>query len=231
MWRLKKYKKYSFYNKSKTSHSYFSVLPSKIQSFKKTKWLFLQEFGKLSLNQKLFINNSVLKVKSQGREISKLRNSYKNSWSTKNNLNLYYNNTFKNIFWKKALKKTTTTNKRSLFLSCLVYPEFKLDILLYRLEFYNSNFFARQAIQNKEVLVNGKQVEGNYVLKKGDVISFMKEKNFLNLKNSNKIFPFLEVDYYVKTIVLLSNWQDLKFDECYYFINQFFNLQKFKEYI
>ena len=53
--------------------------------------------------------------------------------------------------------------------------------------------------------MNGKQVEGNYVLKKGDVISFMKEKNFLNLKNSNKIFPFLEIDYYVKTIVLLSN--------------------------
>lgn len=231
MRRLKKYKKYSFYNKSKTNHSLFSVLPQKIKSFKKTKWLFLQEFDKNLKSKKLFINNSVLKVKSQGREISKLKNSYKSSWSTKNNLNLYFNNSFKNIFWKKALLKKNTMNKRTLFLSCLVYPEFKLDMLLYRLEFYNSNFQARQSIQNNEISVNGKRVSGNYVLKKGDVISFAKDKNFLSLQNPTKLFPFLEIDFYTKTIVVLVNWQDLKFDECYYFTNQFFDLQKFKKFI
>jgi|SaaInlStandDraft_1057018.scaffolds.fasta_scaffold125618_1 ribosomal protein S4 len=204
MRRFKKYKKYTFYNKSKSNHSFFSLLPQKIKSFKKTKWNSLQEFEKFP-KKKFFINNKILKVKPQGGEIAKVRSFFKDSWLVNSHLNLYYNNAFKKSFWKKILSKTNTINKRMLFLSCLVYPEFKLDMLLYRLELFNSNFFARQAIQNGEVLVNNKKVSGNYILKKGDVISFLKNKHFLSLNESIKIFPFLEIDFYTKTIVLLSN--------------------------
>ena len=231
MKRLNKYKKYGFYNKSKLNHSYFSELPKKIYTFKKTKWKSLQEFGKLPKNKKFFINNSTLKLKAQNIEVFKLINSYKNSWQIKNNLNLYFNNSLKRKFWQKLISKKNIDRKKFLFLNCLVYPEFKIDLLLDRLKIYTSNYSARQAIQRGEVLINDKKVSSNYIVKKGDIISFSSKDNVLQIKNSNKIFPFLEIDFYTKTIIIISNWDDLNFKECYYFIDQFFDLQKFKEFI
>ena len=85
----------------------------------------------------------------------------------------------------------------------LVYPEFRLDILANRLELASSSFAARQSIHNGEILVNKKRVSSNYIIKSGDIISFGPTVKFLDLRNSNKIFPFLEVDYYTKTIIVL----------------------------
>jgi ribosomal protein S4 len=122
-------------------------------------------------------------------------------------------------------------NKKFLFLSCLVLPEFRLDILLWRLQFFKSPFQARQSIVNNEVFINDKKVYGNSILKKGDVISFSETKK-IDLSNFNlKLLPYVEVDYYSKNIVILINWQDLKIEDCYYFINESFDLKKFKSFI
>ena len=157
MRKITKYKKLSLYNKSRSNHSFLSELPKKIYSFKKTKWKILQSFGK-ETNRKLFINNLIIKLKSQKKEWSQLRSYYKDGLFVKNNLNNYFDNSFKSSFWKKNLKNKKSLNKKFLFLSCLVLPEFRLDILLWRLQFFKSPFQARQSIVNNEVFINNKKV-------------------------------------------------------------------------
>ena len=228
MRRLKKYKKYNFYDKFKSNHTSFSIVPSKISSFKKTKWKVLQGFVNLKY-KKTFINNSKIKVKSWSSEIPKVNRYFKENLALKNNLFLYFNNSFKTSFWKKTFNKKIG-QKKSLFLKSLVYPEFRLDILANRLELASSSFAARQSIHNGEILVNKKRVSSNYIIKSGDIISFGPTVKFLDLRNSNKIFPFLEVDYYTKTIIVLVDWHNLDFEDSFYFVNQFFNLQKLKNF-
>jgi ribosomal protein S4 len=230
MRKITKYKKLSFYNKSRSNHSFLSELPKKIYSFKKTKWKILQSFGK-ETNRKLFINNLIIKLKSQKKEWSQLRSYYKDGLFVKNNLNNYFDNSFKSSFWKKNLKNKKSLNKKFLFLSCLVLPEFRLDILLWRLQFFKSPFQARQSIVNNEVFINNKKVYGNSILKKGDVISFSETKKIALSDSNFKLLPYVEVDYYTKNIVVLMNWQDLKIEDCYYFINESFDLKKFKSFI
>jgi ribosomal protein S4 len=230
MRKITKYKKLSLYNKSRSNHSFLSELPKKIYSFKKTKWKILQSFGK-ETNRKLFINNLIIKLKSQKKEWSQLRSYYKDGLFVKNNLNNYFDNSFKSSFWKKNLKNKKSLNKKFLFLSCLVLPEFRLDILLWRLQFFKSPFQARQSIVNNEVFINNKKVYGNSILKKGDVISFSETKKIALSDSNFKLLPYVEVDYYTKNIVVLMNWQDLKIEDCYYFINESFDLKKFKSFI
>ena len=59
-----------------------------------------------------------------------LRNFYRDSLFVKNNINIYFDNNFKSKFLKKLLRDKKSLNKQTLFLLCLVYPEFRLDILL-----------------------------------------------------------------------------------------------------
>jgi len=229
MRRLKKFKKYNFYNKSKLNHSIFSKLPVKINSLKKSKWNLLKQFDKYS-STKIFINNGVSNLKSLNQEWSMLRNFYRDSLFVKNNINIYFDNNFKSKFWKKLLRDKKSLNKQTLFLLCLVYPEFRLDILLWRLDYFKSPFQSRQAINQNLISVNDNFVSGNYLLKKGDVVKILTNKIEVSISNSIKFFPFVEIDYYSKTIVVLCNWNDLKFEECFYFINQLFDLRKFKSF-
>nr|YP_011008320.1 ribosomal protein S4 [Scytothamnus australis]WBP70291.1 ribosomal protein S4 [Scytothamnus australis] len=51
--------------------------------------------------------------------------------------------------------------------------EGRLDITLYRLGFFHSIYYSRQAILHNKVLVNGKSIgQGGLVLKKGDYVEF-----------------------------------------------------------
>lgn len=51
--------------------------------------------------------------------------------------------------------------------------ESRLDMCLYRLGFFHSIYYSRQAILHNKVLVNGKKVgHGGFILKKGDLIEF-----------------------------------------------------------
>jgi len=51
--------------------------------------------------------------------------------------------------------------------------EGRLDIILYRLGFFHSIFYSRQAILHHKVFVNGERIgHGGFVLKKGDYVEF-----------------------------------------------------------
>ncbi|CAN0438502.1 unnamed protein product [Pylaiella littoralis] len=51
--------------------------------------------------------------------------------------------------------------------------EGRLDICLYRLGFFHSIYYSRQAIQHNKIIVNGKKMgHSGFVLKKGDYVEF-----------------------------------------------------------
>lgn len=51
--------------------------------------------------------------------------------------------------------------------------EGRLDMCLYRLGFFHSIYYSRQAILHNKILVNGKKIgHGGFILKKGDFVEF-----------------------------------------------------------
>ena len=87
---------------------------------------------------------------------------------------------------KKGLKASSGKITKDLLLNFLVKPLFRIDILLSRLHFFSSSYQARQFISNGFVKINGKKVNGNFLLKKGDIISFDLFKIQENFKFSNQ---------------------------------------------
>jgi hypothetical protein len=73
------------------------------------------------------------------------------------------------------------------------------------LDYFKSPFQSRQAINQNLISVNDNFVSGNYLLKKGDVVKILTNKIEVSISNSIKFFPFVEIDYYSKTIVVLCN--------------------------
>nr|YP_009330408.1 ribosomal protein S4 [Coccophora langsdorfii]ANS72180.1 ribosomal protein S4 [Coccophora langsdorfii] len=51
--------------------------------------------------------------------------------------------------------------------------ERRIDVTLYRLGFFHSIFYSRQAVQHNKILVNGEYIKNsNFILKKGDFVEF-----------------------------------------------------------
>lgn len=100
-----------------------------------------------------------------------------------------------------------------------VKPLYRVDILIWYLNYFASSFEAKQCINSKIILINGKSVKSNYHLKKGDIISFKKFENFKQINNMLKIsqkyldnnmyFSFLEVDYYSNIIIVIKNFDEI----------------------
>lgn len=64
-------------------------------------------------------------------------------------------------------------NLKNPSLNLLETLEGRLDMCLYRLGFFHSIYYSRQAIQHNKILVNGKKMgHGGFVLKKGDYVEF-----------------------------------------------------------
>jgi hypothetical protein len=98
-------------------------------------------------------------------------------------------------------------------------PFFRIDILLWYLNYFSTTYEAINQIHNNTVLVNEKSVGPNFYVTKGDIISFS-EKGLLKikdciLKNKNQYyvnsfyFTFLEIDYYSNTIVITKDVAEL----------------------
>ena len=103
---------------------------------------------------------------------------------------------FRNLF-DKAAKKSGITGE-----NLLILLETRLDNVVFRLGFARTRKEARQIVDHKHVLVNGKQVNiPSYLVKAGDVIE-IKEKNkgsqrykdILEVTAGNMVPDWLEVD-------------------------------------
>lgn len=136
-------------------------------------------------------------------------------------LKRYYYHIFDYIIKNKHLKRIyqnySLKYKESNFMNNVLYlvkPNFRLDILLSSLGFFNSVYESRNYIFSRNITLNKNfNPQPNNILKNGDIVSILPFKKDLSFKkiNTKKIyfkeqfFLFCEVDYYTKTVVIVND--------------------------
>jgi len=90
--------------------------------------------------------------------------------------------------------------------------------------FFKNINLAKDAIKKCWVTVNKCRVNVNYILSKGDIISFnyyksdiIKKNKFKNIASNyfkNKLFfSFFEIDHFTKTIVIIKDLKELSLSD------------------
>ncbi len=98
------------------------------------------------------------------------RTGYRNTLSVLFCLRRFYGDLSHKAFKSFCKPSIKSKNPSQHLLSSL---EGRLDILLYRIGFFHSVYYSRQAILHNKILVNGKKIgNGGFILKKGDYVEF-----------------------------------------------------------
>nr|QWK44980.1 ribosomal protein S4 [Analipus japonicus] len=118
-----------------------------------------------------------LKTRARANQVFKMnRWGYRNTLSVVFRLRRFYGDISHKSFKAFCRPWFKMGNPSQKLLGAL---EGRLDICLYRLGFFHSIFYSRQAILHHKVLVNGKVIGfGSYVLEKGDFVEFCPEQRF-----------------------------------------------------
>jgi len=252
---MRKYNKFKFVNRF---YIYPYFFHNRIFQFKRPKWVGAQkkisnlesQITKLKSSRKLKkfnkikeVKTSILKnfyfnfiaVKSKINSWQRLRFFFKESLIMKNAVRKYFDGQFSLSYFKKLFNKPQT---RCFSISSIfIRPEFRLDILLWRLKIFSSVFFSKLAIRNKQVTVNGLNKNFDFYLVKGDVIKFSQIKTYSLKKYFLKYFKiifipsFIELDFYTNTIVILKSFNNFKISDFSSVIKEPLCLHKFKNYI
>ena len=250
-----------FVNKYKSYDKLFSIFekfPLRILKFKSTKWKRVQKaltfklsrmkkvfkglkqkkFSKNS-RKKFFFDNFVIKVNL--KSWYRVEKYYENGRRIKNSVSNMFDRSLSTAYFRKVLVfSKKASDVRHIYSHSLLKPEFRLDILLWRLKFFSSSYQACQAIDENKITVNGKSVKGNFFLSKGDIILFSSECKLDNFcmkkveKNtlfSKVVLTFVEVDYYSNCVIILKNLEDLGTEDFYVLVKELHSLKKIKDYI
>ena len=256
---MRKYNKFKFVNRF---YIYPYFFHRRILQFKRPKWVAAQKkisnLGKqikyledLTESKKKALKSNKIKetktnilkafyfnfvsIKSKINSWQRLRFFFKESLFMKNAVRKYFDGQFSNSYFKKLFKKPRT--RCFSISSVFIRPEFRLDILLWRLKIFSSVFFAKLAIRNKQVTVNGLSKNFDFYLTKGDVIklSLVKtcslKEHFLKYFKVVFIPSFIELDFYTNTIVVLKSFNNFKVDDLSSVIKEPLCVHKFKNYI
>lgn len=205
------------------------IYPNRILKFRRPKWIKLQKLYLNTIKNK-FVN--ILLIKNVFKSWEKIKKYYKKGLETKNLLNSLYENTITPQDISKNITKTLI--KKNLVSNILLKPQFRIDILLWKLNFFSSSYESKQIINNNVVLVNGFSVKSNFFLKKGDVISFTYEleskKYFFNCIKKYSLhenfLTFVEIDYYTKTIIVLKDFFELDYQDFSLISNEYLNTKR-----
>jgi len=224
-------------------------LPKRLLNFKRPKWMRIKKklsllkqkventiLAKLNSSSKK-ISNKFVKRKYRSFKERKKVVSFSYSDFTRKGLPTYYK-AMPSIgrFYKTKLQtkryvqslfdnsleftnKTYSGEKIQYMTKTFGTPFFRIDILLWYLNYFSTTYEAINQIHNNIVLVNEKSVSPNFYVAKGDIISFS-EKGLSKikdciLKNKNQYqvnsfyFMFLEIDYYSNTIVITKDVGEL----------------------
>jgi ribosomal protein S4 len=256
---MRKYNKFKFVNRF---YIYPYFFHNRIFQFKRPKWVGAQKkilnlqaqiknlknskqskknflkFNKVKEIKKNILKNfffNFVAVKSKINSWQRLRFFFKESLLMKNAVRKYFDGQFSLSYFKKAFKKPQT--RCFSISSVFIRPEFRLDVLLWRLKIFSSVFFSKMAIRNKQVTVNGLNKNFDFYLVKGDVIKFSQVKTYNLKKYFLKYFKvifipsFIELDFYTNTIVVLKSFNNFKIGDFSSVIKEPLCLYKFKNYI
>lgn len=231
----------------------FERFPLRVLRFKRPKWKKIQKLVLYRKKTRVF-KRSVLK-KSFREPANRFFDAFVNyldpySWYR---VKKYYENgrrirssvlkSFDKTLVAKAFRMCLKRSKRSFqvddtYLKIVVKPEYKLDILLWRLGFFRSSYQTCQAINEKRVYVNSICVKKSTFLRKGDIVTFnpfRKQDNFVIQKvkssflKSQSILTFVEVDYYSSSIIIIKDLDDLGLEDLYLIVKDYHSLKKLRD--
>jgi hypothetical protein len=225
--------------------SFFKKKVSKNLNVEKSRLLkkrLLTDKKKLSKNfriKKFFFSNNLL-LQVFLKRWFKLNRKYAENLRLKQLTSQIFDNSIKNSFFKKELKKKRLKSFNKQFCKLFVKPLFKINILLTKLFFFTSIYEANKFLQNKKLLLNGVFVtQSNTFLKKGDILSFnlfpeLIFKKLVSTLNSSFFFSFfynfVEIDHYSKTIIILKDCDSLSKEDINLIYKNYLNLKYFKDY-
>lgn len=222
------------------------VLKIKNIVFLKLKFKKLAKLQKSSYkNQVKFVLNNFffnfMRVTTKISSWNRLRFNFKETLWMKFSVLKYFNFCFSTAFFKRLyLKKKSRIYNLSL---TFVKPEYRLDLVLWRLKFFVSPYVARAAIRTSLVKVLAKINDSHtvssysqYFVKGGDLIkinikNFNFKKNLLHFARSIYLPSFLEVDYYTNTILILKNFKVLTDSDLNSILKEPLCFYKFKNFI
>jgi len=202
----------------------------RVLKFKRSKWKKLQSNLKIEKKKtKLFGNHFLSQVSYKHWDKMKLH--YKESLVLKRAVFRFFDDSLSIKYYKQVLK--TKKPNLPLILPMLLKPLFKVDILLWKLSFFESAYQARQAIQNGLILVNNAVLDSCIHLNCGDILTFVTPKKFVfnSIIKHSFLFSFLEIDYYSGSIVILKNFKDLNINSITACSLNLVNTQRFNNYI
>jgi ribosomal protein S4 len=256
---MRKYNKFKFVSRF---YIYPYCFHKRILHFKRPKWIAAQKkilnlenqiknlHSSISSKKKFLkfnkskeIKNNILKnfyfnfitIKSKVNSWQRLRFFYKETLLMKNVVRKYFDGQFSLTYFKRLFKKPRT--RCFTLASVFIRPEFRLDILLWRLKIFSSVFLAKIAIRNKQITVNGLNKNFDFYLTKGDIIKFSLIKTYTLKKYFLKYFKiifipsFIELDFYTNTIIVLKSFNNFKIEDFSSVIKEPLCLHKFKNYM
>lgn len=194
----------------------FEKVPKKLLKGNRPKWNRIKRQLFFFVRKRQIYKNPFIK-KVSTRSVARLKNHFRIRFQKKKRVQALFDSGTRN------LKKSQNKNKIGGLASSCTQPLFKLDILLWYLNFFRSLYEARQYIFIGGVLLNGKKVSPNCTLKRGDVITFdykffnwkkySLKNNFYRYVKTSNYLTFVEADYYTKTIVVIKEPKDLSLDD------------------
>lgn len=223
-------------NLLKKKHIIF--LKSKLKKLRKKPKSFRKSQIKFILNNFFF---NFVRVTSKISSWNRLRFNFKATLWMKFSVLKYFNSCFSITFFKRLNNKTKNrTHNLSLF---FIKPDYRLDLLLWRLKFFISPYLVRNAVRLSLITVSSKindydsrSVRYNYFVHAGDLIRINSNKFKFKIILSHfvKSFylpSFIEIDYYLNTIIILKNYNVLNTIDLNSIIKEPLCLYKFKNFI
>lgn len=152
------------------------------------------------------------KVVSEEKELKKKRRTIKiNNYLLMLKLRRFYGSLGKRKF--KRIFRQNTINTNFVGRSFAYFLECRLDVILYRANFFKSIFEARQYINHKKIYVNGLLVtKPGFLVFINDIITVSHFKEFYTKLNSTLLarnlfinYPaYMEVNYKLGSIILVK---------------------------
>lgn len=224
-----KYKKFSKH------YSPLSCVPkNKILKFHRSKWIKVQKTI-LKNKQKKKINKIKFKyfwkAFCQKTRWGKASHIYRTQLSLKKTIQTLFLNSVSNAYLKKKVFKT---NIKFFYFQFLFYKlEYRLDILLLRLNFFKNSFLVKQNLQQKQIFVNNQENFFFLDLAKGDVISIHTFSNIVfnsTLEDFRIFTPFIEIDYYSNQIVIVKDLRELTHKDFLLLSRDFYSILDLRDY-
>lgn len=186
----------------------------------------------LRLNNVLNTKFNLIKIKIKAWD--RIRFIFRTCLNSTSHLKNYFDNCFSTKFYKKQFSKSFI---RSFIISSVaIFPEYRLDILLWRLHFFPSAYAAQKSVLLKHLYVNFLQTNSKLFLQFGDEVLIKQIKKIQFLKNSNRytfsnlILPHIEVDYFLGKIIIIKQWNSFFEKDFSLIIKNNLKIEKIKNY-